>query len=87
MNKDLVPALTQAINAPGTSLAPAALVIARLEFPRLDPQPYFDRLDALGAGATLAVQRGVGGGGHVNRRPGERVERIPVRGNALLRQQ
>ena len=40
MNKDLVPALTQAINAPGTSLAPAALVIARIEYPRLDPEPY-----------------------------------------------
>jgi len=62
MNKDLVPALTQAINAPGTSLAPAALVIARIEFPRLDPQPYLDRLDALGTGAALAVQRSIAEG-------------------------
>lgn len=57
MNRDLVPALTQAINAPGTSLAPAALVIARIEFPRLDPAPYLDRLDALGVAAAKAVRR------------------------------
>ena len=62
MNKDLVPALTQAINAPGTTMAPAALIIARIEFPRLDPQPYLERLDTLGAGAALAVQRCVAGG-------------------------
>jgi len=58
MNKDLVPALTEAINAPGTSLAPTALVIARIEFPRLDPQPYLQRLDALGHAALQAI------GGH-----------------------
>jgi len=62
MNKDLVRALTQAIDAPGTSMAPAALIIARIEFPRLDPQPYLERLDALGAGAALAVERSVAGG-------------------------
>src|SRR5438046_9111368 len=60
MNKDLVPALTQAINTPGTSLALAALVIARIEFPRLDPQPYLQRLDALGQAALHAI----GGDGH-----------------------
>ena len=59
MNKDLVPALTQAINAPGTSLAPAALVIARIEYPRLNPEPYLLRLDALGQAAARAVERGV----------------------------
>jgi len=57
MTKDLVPALTKAINAPGTSLAPAALVIARLEFPRLDPAPYLRRLDLLGEGALHAVEQ------------------------------
>jgi regulator of sirC expression with transglutaminase-like and TPR domain len=59
MNKDLVPALTQAINAPGTSLAPAALAIARIEYPRLDPEPYLLRLDGLGRAAARAVERGV----------------------------
>jgi len=55
MNKDLIPALTDAINTPGTSLAPAALVIARIEFPRLDPRPYLQQLDALGQAAMHAV--------------------------------
>jgi regulator of sirC expression with transglutaminase-like and TPR domain len=59
MNKDLVPALTQAINAPGTSLAPAALVIARIEYPRLDPEPYLSQLDALGQAAARSVDQGV----------------------------
>jgi len=57
MNRDLIPALTQAMNAPGTSLAPAALVIARIEFPRLDPLPYLNQLDALGDAAANAVSR------------------------------
>jgi regulator of sirC expression with transglutaminase-like and TPR domain len=59
MNKDLVPALTQAIDAPGTSLAPAALVIARIEYPRLDPSLYLTRLDALGDAAARTVERTV----------------------------
>src|SRR3954466_13237129 len=62
MNKDLVRALTQAIDAPGTTMAPAALTIARIEFPRLDPQPYLEQLDALGAGAALAVERSITAG-------------------------
>ena len=57
MTKDLVPALTQAINAPGTSLAPAALVIARIEYPRLQPDVYLHRLDALGDAAERVVER------------------------------
>ena len=40
MRNDLVEALTAASNAPGTALAQAALVIARIEYPRLDPEPY-----------------------------------------------
>ena len=59
MTKDLVPALTQAINAPGTSLAPAALVIARIEYPRLNPEPYLSQLDTLGAEAARSVEHGV----------------------------
>ena len=48
MQKDLVDALTAASNAPGTALAQAALVIARIEYPRLDPEPYLAQLDAHG---------------------------------------
>jgi regulator of sirC expression with transglutaminase-like and TPR domain len=54
MRKYLVDALLEASNAPGTELASAALVIARIEFPRLDPEPYVVRLDEMGAAAGAA---------------------------------
>ena len=57
MKKDLVAALVDASNAPGTALAPAALVIARVECPRLDPEPYIARLDAMGDAARRVVER------------------------------
>jgi regulator of sirC expression with transglutaminase-like and TPR domain len=56
MHKDLAAALLAAINAPGTGLALAALVIARIEFPRLAPEPYLARLDAMGDGARRAIE-------------------------------
>jgi regulator of sirC expression with transglutaminase-like and TPR domain len=56
MRKDLVAALTAASNAPGTSLAPAALVIARTEYPRLDVEAYLATLDRMGDCAHRAVQ-------------------------------
>jgi regulator of sirC expression with transglutaminase-like and TPR domain len=55
MKKDLADALTAATNAPGTGLAHAALVIARIEFPRLDPDPYLAKLDALGESARQVI--------------------------------
>lgn len=59
MRKDLVDALIAATNAPGGGLAEAALVIARIEYPRLDPEPSLARLDALGEGARQAIERHV----------------------------
>jgi len=56
MRFDLAPALTAAVDAPGTSLAPAALVIARVEYPRLDPEPYLTRLDAMGEAARRGIE-------------------------------
>ena len=47
MRKDLAEALTQATASPGPGLARAALVIARIEYPRLDPEPYLARLDEM----------------------------------------
>jgi regulator of sirC expression with transglutaminase-like and TPR domain len=52
MRKDLADALTAASNAPGTALANAALVIASIEYPRLDPEPYLAQLDGMGAAAA-----------------------------------
>lgn len=57
MRKELVDALIAASNSPGTALAPAALAIARIEYPRLDPGLYLARLDALGDGARRAIER------------------------------
>lgn len=44
--------LEHALNAPGADIAPAALAIARIEYPALDPEPYLDRLDAMGNAAA-----------------------------------
>ncbi|HKE87106.1 MAG TPA: transglutaminase-like domain-containing protein [Vicinamibacterales bacterium] len=57
MKKDLLSALINASNAPGTSLARATLLIARIEYPRLDPEPYVSRLDAMGDAARRAIER------------------------------
>ena len=57
MKKDLASALISASNAPGTSLARATLLIARIEYPRLDPEPYISRLDAMGEAARRAIAR------------------------------
>ena len=58
MRRNLADALLQAADAPGSDLAPAALVIARIEFPRLDPAPYLTRLDEMGAAASRAIAAG-----------------------------
>jgi regulator of sirC expression with transglutaminase-like and TPR domain len=59
VHKDLAHALATAANAAGTSLAPAALLIARIEYPRLDVEAYLAKLDAMGELARQAVQRRV----------------------------
>lgn len=57
MRKDLAEALTAASNAPGTGLARAALVIARIEYPRLKIEPYLERLDRMGDAARRHIER------------------------------
>jgi regulator of sirC expression with transglutaminase-like and TPR domain len=57
MRKDLAAELTSATNAPGTGLAAAALVIARIEYPRLESEPYLLRLDEMGSAARRAIER------------------------------
>jgi regulator of sirC expression with transglutaminase-like and TPR domain len=44
--------LQHALNAPGADIAPAALAIARIEYPALDPEPYLDQIDQMGARAA-----------------------------------
>ena len=55
MHVDLLNALTGASQTPGAGLAHAALLIARIEYPDLDPAPYVARLDAMGEGARRHV--------------------------------
>jgi regulator of sirC expression with transglutaminase-like and TPR domain len=47
--------LEQALNAPGADIAPAALAIARIEYPALDAEPYLDRIDAMGNAAAARL--------------------------------
>src|ERR1041384_4257805 len=57
MRRDLAAELTTAANAPGTGLASAALVIARIEYPRLEPEPYLARLGHTGDTARRPIER------------------------------
>jgi regulator of sirC expression with transglutaminase-like and TPR domain len=57
VKKELLSALVDASNTTGTALAPAALVIARVENPHLDPDPYLARLDAMGDAARRVIER------------------------------
>jgi regulator of sirC expression with transglutaminase-like and TPR domain len=59
VRKDLAATLAAASNAPGTGLAQAALLIARIEYPRLDVPAYLARLDDMGALARDAIQHQV----------------------------
>jgi regulator of sirC expression with transglutaminase-like and TPR domain len=49
--------LERAIDAPGDDLAPAALAIARVEYPALDPDAYIDAIDRMGDDAAARVMR------------------------------
>ncbi len=51
----VVQSFTHAALSPDPDLAVAALMIARLEYPRLDAGPYLDHLDALGREARMRV--------------------------------
>jgi regulator of sirC expression with transglutaminase-like and TPR domain len=55
IKEDLVRRFTCAALSPDPDLAVAALMIARIEYPRLDAGPYLDRLDTLGREAKLRV--------------------------------
>lgn len=53
--------IVAAADRPGPDLAATALLVARLEYPRLDPEPYLDRLDVLG---DVALHRVADDPGH-----------------------
>ena len=49
--------LLAALNQPGEALAAAALAIARVEYPALDPEPYLQRLERMGEAAAGRLHR------------------------------
>ena len=56
MKDQFVRSFTHAALSPDPDLAIAALMIARVEYPKLDAGPYLDQLDALGQEAKLRVE-------------------------------
>ena len=50
--RTLAEQIVDAADRPGPDLAAPAFLIARLEYPRLDPEPYLDRIDAMGLAAA-----------------------------------
>ncbi len=57
VTRELADALIASTNGPGQGLAEAALLVARIEYPDLDPEPYLARLDAMGDAARQAIER------------------------------
>jgi regulator of sirC expression with transglutaminase-like and TPR domain len=55
IRQQLVHSFSHAALSPDPDLAIAALMIARVEYPKLDAGPYLDQLDALGREATERV--------------------------------
>jgi len=49
ISREFVQKFTKVASSPEPDLAPAALLIARLEYPRLDASEYLERLDEMGA--------------------------------------
>jgi len=57
VTRELADALIASTNGPGQDLAEAALLVARIEYPDLDPGPYLERLDAMGDAARQAIEK------------------------------
>src|SRR5262249_9153583 len=55
MRAQLIHSFTHAALSPEPDLAVAALMIARVEYPKLDAGPYLDQLDAIGREAQTRV--------------------------------
>ena len=58
--RTLAEQLLDAADRPGPDLAAPAFLIARVEYPRLDPEPYLDRLDSMGDEASVRIARDPG---------------------------
>lgn len=56
VSQEFIRRFTEVASAPAPDLAPAALLIARLEYPRLDASRYIRRLDEMGAAVAARVE-------------------------------
>ena len=54
--REVAAELQRAMDAPGDELATAALAIARVEYPSLDPKPYLQQLDRMGHEAAVRME-------------------------------
>jgi regulator of sirC expression with transglutaminase-like and TPR domain len=66
--KPLAEQIAEAADRPGTDLAAPAFLVARIEYPRLDPQPYLDRLEKMGDAAFHFVAKDPGHDGPLGAR-------------------
>src|SRR5262245_31774857 len=60
VSKQLAEQIADAADRPGPDLAAPAFLVARIEYPRLDPEPYLDRLDTMGEDAARVVAKEAG---------------------------
>jgi regulator of sirC expression with transglutaminase-like and TPR domain len=58
--KPLAEQIADAADRPGPDLAAPAFLIARIEYPRLNPGPYLDRLDQMGEAAFRFIEKDPG---------------------------
>lgn len=58
--KTLAEQIADCADRPGPELAAPALLVARIEYPKLDPAPYLDRLDQIGDAAFHFVAKDAG---------------------------
>ena len=60
VSKSLADLIAEAADRPGPDLAAPAFLVARIEYPKLDPGPYLDRLDVWGDAAFHFVAKDPG---------------------------
>ncbi len=58
--RTLAEQIVDAADRPGPDLAAPALLIARIEYQHLDPEPYLDRIDDMGVAAAHHIARVAG---------------------------
>jgi regulator of sirC expression with transglutaminase-like and TPR domain len=84
ITQHLARTFTHAALSPDPDLAIAALLIARVEFPKLDAGPYLDRLDAIGQEARLRVDGASPRSDTPHRADPERYARVMVLNDYLF---